>query len=135
MAGQPGCAGACVADVQQTFVLQCGNVLRVSVPRRHLTAADLQERARRRANFGARLRSLRQELGLTQEQVALRAGLDRPFLVQLEGGKRSILVERLEDLARAVGTTPAELVAEGEISLFSDHGQEASPGAGLDDGQ
>ena len=49
--------------------------------------------------------------GLTQEQLALAAGLDRPFLVQIEGGKRSLLVERLDDLADALGIDKQELFA------------------------
>jgi transcriptional regulator with XRE-family HTH domain len=51
---------------------------------------------------------LRQNAGLTQEQLALAAGLDRPFLVQIEGGKRSLLVERLDDLASALGGANVE---------------------------
>ena len=78
-------------------------------PRSHLTLKQERERAARRARFGARIRELRQEAGLTQEQVALAAGLDRPFLVQIEGGKRSLLVERLPDLAQALGVDVADL--------------------------
>jgi transcriptional regulator with XRE-family HTH domain len=70
------------------------------------------ERAKRRAVFGGRLRELRQAAGLTQEQLALAAGIDRPFLVQIEGGKRSLLVERLDDIAKALGISILELFPE-----------------------
>jgi transcriptional regulator with XRE-family HTH domain len=83
----------------------------VPTPRSYLTPDEADERARRRAAFGAAIRALRHQAGLTQEQVALAAGLDRPFLVQIEGGKRSILVERLPDLAEALGVDVAELFA------------------------
>lgn len=49
---------------------------------------------------------------MTQEQVAHAAGLDRPFLVQVEGGKRSLLVERIDDIAVALGVTPADLFGD-----------------------
>lgn len=78
-------------------------------PRAHLTPEQEHERAVRRAEFGATIRRLRREAGLTQEQVALAAGLDRPYLVQVEGGKRSLMVERLPDLAWALGVQVSEL--------------------------
>jgi DNA-binding XRE family transcriptional regulator len=46
---------------------------------------------------------------LTQESVANAAGIDRSFYVQLEGGKRSISVERLDDLAAALSIDVAAL--------------------------
>lgn len=59
------------------------------------------------------MKRLRQAAGLTREQLALAAGLDRPFLVQIEGGKRSLLVERLDDLAAALWVATAELFPGG----------------------
>lgn len=50
---------------------------------------------------------------MTQEQVALASGIDRPFLVQVENGRRSVLVERLEDLASALGVPVADLFPDG----------------------
>lgn len=71
--------------------------------------AAAAERAKRRAMFGNRLRSIREQRGLTQEAVANSAGLDRSFYVQLEGGKRTVSVERLEDLAGALSVDIAAL--------------------------
>lgn len=67
------------------------------------------ERARRRREFGARLRLLRERTGLTQEAVALSAGIDRSFYVQIEGGKRTVSVERLDDIAAALSVDVATL--------------------------
>jgi transcriptional regulator with XRE-family HTH domain len=50
---------------------------------------------------------------MTQEQVALAAGIDRPFLVQLENGRRSVLVERLDDIAAGLGVSVADLFPTG----------------------
>ncbi len=82
-------------------------------PRAHLTDTQARERAARRARFGERVRELRKECGMTQEQVALASGIDRPFLVQVENGRRSVLVERLEDLASALGVPVADLFPDG----------------------
>lgn len=71
-----------------------------------------EERAERRLRFGQRLRDLRELRHLTQESVALSANLDRSFYVQLEGGKRSISVERLDDLARALSVEVAALFVD-----------------------
>jgi transcriptional regulator with XRE-family HTH domain len=83
----------------------------VPTPNTYLSTRQAATREARRRRFGSQIRRLRLERGLTQEAVANAAGLDRPFLVQIEGGRRSILVERLDDLAKALGVEVAELFA------------------------
>jgi transcriptional regulator with XRE-family HTH domain len=58
--------------------------------------------------FGKTLRSLREEAGLTQEEVADRADVHWTYLSQVEGGKRNLGLENIVYLARAIGVTPAE---------------------------
>lgn len=60
--------------------------------------------------FGSRLRALRESKGLTQERLALDAGFDRSFLVEVESGHHSLMLDRVFDLARALGVSAAELV-------------------------
>jgi len=55
-----------------------------------------------RTAVGARIRTLRLERGLTQEEVALAAGVARHMLVQVERGQRGLLYERLFDIADAL---------------------------------
>jgi transcriptional regulator with XRE-family HTH domain len=62
-----------------------------------------------RALFGKTLRSLREEAGLTQEEVADRADIHWTYLSQVEGGKRNPGLENIVYLARAIGITPNEL--------------------------
>jgi transcriptional regulator with XRE-family HTH domain len=64
-----------------------------------------------RTAVGARIRTLRLERGLTQEQVALTAGLARHMLVQVELGQRGLLYERLIDIAEAL-QVPASALFE-----------------------
>jgi XRE family aerobic/anaerobic benzoate catabolism transcriptional regulator len=62
-------------------------------------------------SLGRRARAIRQERGWTLRDVAERSGLSPRFLVQLEAGRGNISVRRLADVARALGTTPAELLS------------------------
>lgn len=65
-----------------------------------------------RAAFARQLRETRLDRGLTQEQVAHRAGLDRSFYVEVETGKHSISLDRIFDVAAALGVTAKDLVPE-----------------------
>ena len=56
------------------------------------------------------LRAARHKAGLSQERLALTAGLDRSFYVDVENGHHSPAVDRLWDIAIALGTTPADLL-------------------------
>src|SRR5512141_635503 len=61
--------------------------------------------------LGAAVRARRNELGLTMRALAKRAGVSERFLVQLEAGEGNISVARLEDVAEALFTTGAQLLA------------------------
>ncbi|MBS2018094.1 MAG: helix-turn-helix domain-containing protein [Deltaproteobacteria bacterium] len=77
------------------------------------TAHGTRRRDRLLHDLGAAVRARRNELGLTMKDVAERAGVSARFLVQLEAGEGNISVARLEDVAEALGTTGAELLATG----------------------
>lgn len=55
---------------------------------------------------------LRQEAGLTQEQLAERSGLSQQYLSGLERGRRNPTVVTLYELAQALGVSHVELVRE-----------------------
>lgn len=75
-----------------------------------------EERARlvriRRAALASRLRQLRAARNLSQETLARRAGLDRSFYAEIEGGKLSPRVDRLWDIAAALQVPVHELFRE-----------------------
>lgn len=51
--------------------------------------------------FGIRLKTLRKEKGLSQEELALKSGLNRPYISAIEKGKRNVSLEVMEKLAGA----------------------------------
>lgn len=60
------------------------------------------------------MRAKRTEKGLTLRALAGRASVSERFLVQLETGEGNISVARLQDVAEALDTTAAMLLAAGE---------------------
>ncbi|ERP85278.1 hypothetical protein Q666_16785 [Marinobacter sp. ES-1] len=54
-------------------------------------------------NFGKRARELRQKKGLTQENVARLCGFQRPYLSDVERGRRNISAKNMSRLAVTLG--------------------------------
>ncbi len=51
---------------------------------------------------GERIRELRHELGLSQEALGNKAGVDRTYVTDVENGRRNVSVEVLEKLIKAL---------------------------------
>lgn len=51
---------------------------------------------------GERIRLLRKQAGLSQEKLALKAGLDRTYLAGIESGKRNATILSLEKIATSL---------------------------------
>jgi transcriptional regulator with XRE-family HTH domain len=60
--------------------------------------------------LGKNLRAARERLGLTQEQVAERSGVQAGEVSRIETGKRDPKVSTLERLAKAVELKPGQLL-------------------------
>ena len=58
--------------------------------------------------FGHRIQKRRQELGITQEELADRVNLSRTHMGHIEQGRRSPSLEVLNKLAKALKTTPKD---------------------------
>ncbi len=65
-----------------------------------------------RAIIGWNLRRLRVEQGLSQERLALTAGIDRAYVGRVERGSENVTVTVLEALARALIVPVATLLIE-----------------------
>jgi transcriptional regulator with XRE-family HTH domain len=66
------------------------------------------------AVFGAVLRERREAAGISQEQLADRAGLHRTYISLIERGRRTASIEVVRKVANALGVTMADLIAATE---------------------
>lgn len=89
------------------------------------------------SSLGERIRLLRKQLKLTQEELCTRVGISKGFLSDVENGKRNISSANLLDLAKVLGVScdylllgeegqgvgqeglPASLLAFGEAQKLS----------------
>ena len=56
-------------------------------------------------SVGKRVKELRNKLGISQEELADLAGLDRTYITSVECGKRNISIVNIEKLATALNVT------------------------------
>ena len=54
---------------------------------------------------GKRVKDLRNKLGISQEELADIAQLDRTYITSVECGRRNISIVNIEKLAKALGVT------------------------------
>jgi len=76
--------------------------------------------------IGRRMRRIRQEKGLSAQEVARKAGISRSFYTLLEGGRRRLSVAHIEKIASALGVPLAQLLVDIPLSRPQNA---ASPGA------
>jgi transcriptional regulator with XRE-family HTH domain len=60
-------------------------------------------------NFGGRVRDLRKQKGLSQEDLALACGLEREFVGGVERGERSISLVNICRVAKAMAVDVRDL--------------------------
>ena len=60
--------------------------------------------------FAKRLRSLREKSGLSQEELAAKAGLHRTYISLIERAKQSVTLDTMEKLASALGVPVKKLM-------------------------
>ncbi len=65
---------------------------------------DEQKQATRQ-RIGQRIAALRKAKGITQEQLADAAGLQRSHIGRIEAGKYAVTLETIEAIAQAMGMT------------------------------
>lgn len=60
--------------------------------------------------FGNRVRELREERNVTQEELARRVDLSRTSITNIEKGRQRILLHQLVDIAAALDAKPQDLM-------------------------
>lgn len=59
--------------------------------------------------FGRRVRTLRERIGLSQEQLADKAGIHRTYIGGVERGERNLGLKNVIRIAKALGVSVTEL--------------------------
>ncbi len=60
--------------------------------------------------LGKRIRALREERKISQEELADRADIHRNYVSQIEGGKRNVSFYNVVKIARALQVSPSRLI-------------------------
>ena len=60
--------------------------------------------------LGLRVRLLREERHLSQEELAELANLHRTYIGQIERAEKNVSIQTIEKIAEAFGITPSELL-------------------------
>lgn len=61
------------------------------------------------SDLGTKLKALREAAGLSQRQLAERAGLHQTYVANVESGRQALPAERLAGLAVAIGVSDEDL--------------------------
>lgn len=64
-----------------------------------------------KSRFGLAIKQRRQEIGISQEILAERAGLHRTYIGGIERGTRNLSLENIEKLAKALQISISDLFA------------------------
>jgi transcriptional regulator with XRE-family HTH domain len=75
--------------------------------------------------FGQAVREIRREQGLSQEQAALRVGIDRSFYGHIERATKSATLNTVWKVAEALSVPPSVLFARAE-GLLADQVRQRS---------
>ncbi len=63
-----------------------------------------------KSKFGSKLRQIRQEKKLSQEQLAFKSNLHRTYICDIERGARNVSLVNIQKIANALKIKPEELL-------------------------
>jgi len=93
------------ADEESLSLIVCGGGDKIASRGNFMAANDLK------TLLGSAIKAYRASLGISQEELARRAGLHRTYVSDLERGARNPSIESIEKLARALEISVAALFA------------------------
>lgn len=67
--------------------------------------------------FGQVIATKRKKIGISQEELASRSGLNRTYIGDIERGGRNIALLNIKRLAVALGTKPSKLLDEADDAI------------------
>ncbi len=62
------------------------------------------------SQFGIKLREIRELAGISQDDLALKSGIDRSYVGRIERGEVNVSLEKVYMLAATLGCSPCELL-------------------------
>jgi len=65
--------------------------------------------------FGQAVREVRVQVGVSQEELAHRAGIDRSYMSSIERGEQNVGLMSMSRVAAALGVTLSELVLNARL--------------------
>ena len=83
-------------------------------PKKLRASKSTARRCLGRVEYGRNVERVRQEKGLTQEQLAELSGFSQQYISGLEQGRRNPTIVSLYELATALGVSHMELVRSAE---------------------
>jgi len=70
-------------------------------------------------NIGARIKELRTQLGISQQELSYRCELDRTYITSVENGKRNISIVNLEKIVHALELTIKDFFNDDKFNQLS----------------
>lgn len=61
--------------------------------------------------LGEKIKKIRKEKGLSQEQLATKSKLHRTYISDIERGDRNVSIRNIEKIAKALGITISDLLS------------------------
>ena len=71
-------------------------------------------------DFGDVIRTLRNDIGLSQEKFALKIEMDRTYYASVENGKRNISLKNIEKISVGLGVPISKIFKLVEVSNTDD---------------
>ena len=62
-----------------------------------------------KSKVGKRIREIREQINMSQKDLAYSSDLDRSYIASVESGQRNISIVNLEKIANSLGVTLSEL--------------------------
>ncbi len=84
------------------------------------SVASKQRKRKLQRAMASRIKALRQDAGLTQEQLSERAGIATQYLSRLENAHQVPSLNTMIDLADALGTVPCVLLDEPQEDMHAE---------------
>jgi transcriptional regulator with XRE-family HTH domain len=71
--------------------------------------------------FGQRVRQLREQKGISQEQLGFDVGLHRTYIGQIERAEKNITLKNIEKIAQQLDVNISELMDFSKLNDFNDN--------------